>query len=291
MGKLKVALLQILPGSDLRHNLKQGAEYCLKAKELGADIVLFPEMWSHGYDIQKSLNELKASALSSDSSFLRQFCQLVQELKIAIGITFLEQFEPKPRNTFCLIDMTGQIVLTYSKVHTCVFGDEAKLTAGDEFEVSELNTLKGIIKVGAMICFDREFPESARILMLKGAELILVPNACSMGINRIAQLRSRSYENMVAVAMANYPKGVLDCNGHSCAFDAIAYDSEGVERDMLIAKASEHEEILIVEFPIRKLREYRHIEVLGNAYRHPTKYKKIVEKRIEEPFIRDNYVA
>ena len=45
----------------------------------------------------------------------------------------------------------------------------------------------GEVKVGAMICYDREFPESARIMMLKGAELILVPNACPMEINRLSR--------------------------------------------------------------------------------------------------------
>jgi predicted amidohydrolase len=42
-----------------------------------------------------------------------------------------------------------------------------------------------------MICFDREFPESARILMLKGAELILTPNSCPLEENRIGQFRTR----------------------------------------------------------------------------------------------------
>lgn len=55
-----------------------------------------------------------------------------------------------------------------------------------------------------MICYDREFPESARILMPKGAELILVPNACFLEHNRISQLRARAFENTVAVAVANY---------------------------------------------------------------------------------------
>ena len=44
------------------------------------------------------------------------------------------------------------------------------------------------------------------ILMLKGAELILVPNACPMEINRLSQLRSRAYENMTAIATCNYPE-------------------------------------------------------------------------------------
>ena len=55
--------------------------------------------------------------------------------------------------------------------------------------------------------------------MLKGAELILVPNACPMEINRLSQLRARAYENMTAIATCNYPETVPDCNGHSSVFD------------------------------------------------------------------------
>src|SRR5262245_58338923 len=63
--------------------------------------------------------------------------------------------------------------------------EEWTLTPGDDFYVCTLDTEQGELKVGAMICYDREFPESARILMLKGAELILTPNACDMEINRL----------------------------------------------------------------------------------------------------------
>lgn len=59
--------------------------------------------------------------------------------------------------------------------------------------MTDLDTAGGIVKVGAMICYDREFPESARILMLKRAEIILVPNACPMDINRLSQLRAGRY--------------------------------------------------------------------------------------------------
>lgn len=290
MENLKVALLQILPESFLEANLKKGLEYCRKAKGQGADIALFPEMWSCRYDIAKDRDRLKASAITIESPFVDSFRELAMNLRMAVGITILEQYEPLPRNTFCLIDDTGEIILTYAKVHTCVFGDEHNLTAGDDFHVVELKTSKGSVKVGAMICFDREFPESARILMLKGAEIILVPNACYIGINRFAQLRSRAYENMVAVAMANYPRGLSDCNGSSCAFDGIAYNpSETGERDMLVIQAGEHEGIFMADLPIDKLREYRSTEVLGNAYRHPDKYGLLVEERIEAPFIRDDY--
>ncbi len=83
----------------------------------------------------------------------------------------------------------GERKLVYAKVHTCDFDVERELTPGEDFYVCALDTACGEVKVGAMICYDREFPESARVLMLKGAELILVPNACPMEINRLSQLR------------------------------------------------------------------------------------------------------
>ena len=73
--------------------------------------------------------------------------------------------------------------------------------------------------------------------MLKSAEIILVPNACPMEINRLTQLRSRAFENMVGIATCNYPDGKPDCNGHSTAFDGMAYglNDEG-SRDTLICR-------------------------------------------------------
>ena len=95
---------------------------------------------------------------------------------MGIAITFLEENEPKPRNTVCLFDRHGNLKYRYSKIHICNFGeedDEGVLDAGDDFCVEEIDTGKGIIRVGSMICYDREFPECARTLMLKGAELVL----------------------------------------------------------------------------------------------------------------------
>ena len=290
MNNLKVALLQIMPTGTLEGNLQKGLEYCRKAKAMGADIALFPEMWNVGYNIQEDIKELKASAISVDSEFIQSFGKLAGELNMAIGITLLEQFEPLPRNTLCLFDRFGRGVLTYAKVHTCDFGEECRLTAGDDFYVTDLDTEQGSVKVGAMICYDREFPESARILMLKGAELILVPNACPMEINRLSQLRARAYENMVGIATVNYPAEQPDCNGHSTAFDGIAYcpDRPG-SRDTLIIEAGEREGIYIADFPIEEIREYRRREVHGNAYRHPKKYSILVSEEINEPFVRKDY--
>ncbi len=291
MNLLKIALLQMNPCRLLKENLEKGVAYCKKAKEMGADIALFPEMWSNGYHIyDRPAEEWMAEAIPVDSDFINAFGSLARELDMAVGITFLEKQEDNLRNCLILFDRSGERKLTYAKVHTCDFDVERNLTPGEDFYVTALNTACGEVKVGAMICYDREFPESARILMLKGAELILVPNACPMEINRLSQLRARAYENMVAVATCNYPGTVPDCNGGSSVFDGVAY-IPGLDgsRDMCILQADEKEGIYIAELDLDQLRDYRGREVHGNAYRHPRKYALLVDTKIEEPFIREDY--
>ncbi len=288
-ANIRVALLQLMPEGTLEGNLRKGIDYCRQAKELGADIALFPEMWNCGYEIPEDIDRLRSLAIGKGSDFVLAYKELARELDMAVGITFLETFEPRPRNTICLIDRFGREVYTYAKVHTCDFGEECRLTPGEEFYVEDLDTAKGSVKVGSMICYDREFPESARILMLKGAELLLVPNACPMEINRISQLRGRAYENMVGIATVNYPGGQPDCNGHSTAFDGIAYrPSDSGSRDTLIVEADESEGIFLADFPIEEIREYRGREVHGNAYRRPEKYGILVSEEIHEPFVRED---
>lgn len=258
MNNLKVALLQIASENSEKDNLIKGITACKNAKQMGADIALFPEMWNNGYNFSEDAELLKSMSVSENSEFVNAFGTLAAELDMAIGITYLESFEPAPRNSMTLFDRHGKKVFTYAKVHTCDFGDEKYLTAGEDFYVAEIDTTCGNVNIGAMICYDREFPESARILMLKGAEIILVPNACPMEINRLSQLRGRAYENMVGIATCNYPSGQPDCNGHSSAFDGIAYLPElPYSRDTCILEASEKEGIYIAEFDIDMLRDYR----------------------------------
>lgn len=290
MDSLKVALLQLMPeGSEIK-NLRKGFEYCNKAKALDADIALFPEMWNIGYQISEDPDRLRQDAISRDSEFVREFQSLAGELDMAIGITFLESCEPKPKNTVCIFDRHSKLCLVYSKVHTYDHGDEIRLSRGDEFPVNSLETKNGIVQIGAMICYDREFPETARILMLKGAEVILVPNACPMEINRLSQLRGRAYENMLGIATANYPYGNLNCTGHSSAFDGIAYrKGDTVSRNTLVIEAGEREGIYLADFPIEEMREYRRTSDQANSYRRPQLYKKITDATIKEPFVRNNY--
>ncbi len=288
MSMLKIALLQIAPGLTLEENLQKGLSACRQAHQMGADIALFPEMWSNGYRIYgRPVPEWTAEAIPADGPFVSAFGSLAQELGMAIGVTLLERCPSGPRNTLVLFDRFGRRVLIYAKVHTCDFDVERNLTPGDDFYVADLDTAAGTVKVGAMICFDREFPESARILMLQGAELILTPNACPMEINRLAQLRGRAYENMLAIATCNYPAGVPDCNGGSTVFDGVAYlpELEG-SRDTCILQAPEMEGVYLAALDLEQLRAYRASEVHGNAYRRPDRYALLTSPAVRPPFLR-----
>lgn len=289
MNLLKIALLQLTPCGTLEENLEKGIRYCKMAKEMGADIALFPEMWSNGYNIyNRPVEEWKAESIPVDSDFVNIFGKLAGELSLSIGITLLEQYENAPRNTVVLFDRFGERKFVYAKVHTCDFDVERNLTPGEDFYVTDLDTDHGMVKVGVMICYDREFPESARILMLKGAELILVPNACPMEINRLAQLRGRAYENMLAIATCNYPETVPDCNGASSVFDGVAYLPElSASRDTCLLQADGKEGIYMAELDLDQLRRYRESEVHGNAYRRPDKYVLLTDEKVERPFIRE----
>jgi predicted amidohydrolase len=277
-------------GRDKQANLVKGELFCRKAREMGADVALFPEMWSVGmtfFDptIEGDRERWQSLAISHDDRFVQHFRNLARELNMAIALTYLEKWSGSPRNTVSMIDRHGNIVLTYAKVHTCEFDVEEALTPGNDFGVCSLDTEIGEVKIGFMICFDREFPESARVLMLKGAEIILVPNACTLDEPRLIQFKTRAFENMVAVAMTNYADPQE--NGHSIAFDGVVYLVPDAEpRDTLIVEAGESEDVYIATLDLERIRAYRQRESWGNAYRRPRLYEPIVDEHVEPPFIR-----
>jgi len=281
---LKIALVQTVPEPDIETNRINGEKFCRHAKEMGADIVVFPEMYSMGYatiDFEQpdAGEQCKQKAVETDGEFVTYFKNLAKELEMAVLISYLENRNDKLRNSATLFDRYGREVMTYSKVHTLdFFKMEASFEPGEDFYVAELDTRLGPIKTGIMICYDREFPESARVLMLKGAELILTPNACGLDPLRINQFQVRAWENAVVVAMANYVEGRW-FNGHSCAFNA-----NGDE--LLIA--GEEEGVFLAQVNLTEAREIRKNTYWGNAFRRPHKYTNIISNEVQEPFIRKN---
>lgn len=291
MKMIRVALLQMNGcGLERAASLAKGETFCRRARALGADIALFPEMWSTGmtfFDPQRDGERERwqaQQAIGRDDPFVTHFRRLAAELNMAIALTYLERWPGAPRNSVSLIDRRGEIVLTYAKVHTCEFDVECALTPGDGFPVCALSTEQGEVNVGFMICYDREFPESARLLMLGGAELILTPNACTLESHRLTQFRTRAYENMVGVAMTNYAAPQL--NGHSVAYDAAAFRENEEPRDTLVIEAGEREDVYVAAFDLDALRDYRAREAWGNAYRRPRLYARLAAEEVSPPFVR-----
>ena len=296
MSAMKIALVQkrAVPNHPKR-NSELAVQYIREASCLGADLVLFPEMWSNGYAppfdgafddptdpaFEKERKEWLENAVAIESGYVTAVKDAAAKYKIGVCATFLSKTKDKFQNTAIVIDRSGKILLNYAKVHTCDFSLEKLLQHGSEFRVCDFEG----VQIGVMICYDREFPESARVLMLKGAEIILVPNACDMNPLRINQLSTRAFENMVGVAMANYPgKGW----GGSCAFSPVVFDENGNCLDNVIIKANDVlEDILIAEFDMDRMRAYRERETWGNAYRKPEAYTDLVRFEVKAPFIRD----
>lgn len=297
----KIALLQLDSNVNIKENTIKGEIYCRKAKESNADLVVFPEMWSNGYDFlfegeytkdvknvtTDKVTEYYSHALDINSDFIQKFIDLAKELKIAIAITFLEKNigNRQPKNTVCIIDRTGKIILKYSKVHTVDFKMEHFIEPGDNFYTSELDYGRGKVKLGAMICYDRDFPESARILMLQGSEIIICPNACYMNKIRLDELKVRAYENMVGIVTVNY----ANMGGKSSAFTPIVRDENKNEIESKLLVMDDRESIDFVEFNLDNIRTYRKRETLGNTYRKVGIYKELINSNISEPFIRTNF--
>lgn len=292
---LKIAIVQENRHPyDMKGNTEKGINIVKKAKELGADIVLFPECWITGYEFPQvnetleveeiikteAFKEWNELALDENSQCIKAFCNIAKELNIGVVITGYTKGVNRPQNSAFVISKEGEILMKYSKVHTCDFSYEKMLESGDEFKVCDFEG----VKLGVMICYDREYPESARILMLKGAEIVLVPNDCGAMRHRVQALSTRAYENMVGVVMANPPGENAGC---SCAFSPIPWDREGIPVDNVIVMADDKtEDIFMAEYNLEELRHYRSREMMGNTFRKVKAYSELLKDEINEPFKR-----
>ena len=97
-----------------------------------------------------------------------------------------------------------------------------------------------------MVCADREYPETPKLLADMGAEVLLISNACDLTDWHLAMLRTRAFENAVAVAMANY---AAPDNGRSPAYvgdgSSLAEGPPGAE------------DVVVATINLAKLRTYR----------------------------------
>ncbi len=285
MSNFKIAMVQHCASvADIATNTRLAIDFIKQAKNKDADVVLFPECFLTAYyapDIcqtRKPVSEIEShpefvkwceNALSDDSESLNLIRKTAKELQIGVAITCFTKGIKYPQNTAYMINRNGEMILKYSKVHTCDFDWERYLESGTEFRVCEFDG----ICLGVMICYDREYPESARELMLQGAEMILVPNDCENMKPRLMELSVASLQNMVGVAMANPPGANAGC---SCAYHPMVWDDNNPSFDNTIVTATaDFDGIVYANFDLQAIRAYRNSEDLGKyrkvqAYKHLT---------------------
>ena len=138
-AELRIALLQLAgSGYDREASFEHGLAACHRAAEAGADVALFPELWSTGYSFEGGdLGRWRAQAIARDDPWVVAHADLAAELGMAIAATYLERSPAGPRDAVTLFDRRGREVLSYAKVHTCSFDlPEQALAPGAEFPVA-----------------------------------------------------------------------------------------------------------------------------------------------------------
>ncbi|MGY0288530.1 MAG: acyltransferase [Thermoproteota archaeon] len=192
----KVGYVQNEPKfGDVEGNLERVS---LLLRDLEADLLVFPELFSTGY-LFTSVRELeKLSEEISGGITIKFLERLSSELSCSIVAGFPEKAGKTFYNSAVAIKENGDIAGVYRKSH--LFLDEKLLfSPGDTgFNVFNLSGMK----VGIMICFDWIFPEACRVLALKGAEIIAHPANLVLPYAQTAML-ARSIENRVFTITAN----------------------------------------------------------------------------------------
>jgi omega-amidase len=183
---------------DAEANFERVRAWTAEAAHCGSGLVLFPELWYSGYDLEKWP---RYAAPLGEGLFAR-LSALAREHHIALGGSALELKDGHPYNTFTLFDAEGQICAVYRKLHLFgPLGEDRWLRAGDAFTLLEGEWGP----VGLSICYDLRFPEVARRYALQGARLWLLP--AQWPARRIQHwqtlLRARAIENQMFVAAVN----------------------------------------------------------------------------------------
>jgi N-carbamoylputrescine amidase len=175
---VKVAAIQCAFSDSEEENVLKITSYVKEAASKGAQIILPPELFQ-GYYFCRHEDEkffLRAQSVN-ESRILKHFSSLAAQLGVAIPVSFFEKDGPHFYNSLVMMDADGKNLGLYRKSHIPDGpGYEEKFyfkPGNTGFQV--WNTR--FAKVGVGICWDQWFPETARSLVLKGAQILFYPTA------------------------------------------------------------------------------------------------------------------
>ncbi len=157
------------------HNLRTAEDMIHRAAEMGAQIVMTPEVALSGYVGGESERSMAEPIPGPATDVI---AELAQELGVYILFGMSESLDGEFYNAMPVIGPSGELMGIMRKVHINRYESGGGWRNGPDFPVWSFETETGRMKAGIMICYDRELPESARNLILKGADVIFNPLAC-----------------------------------------------------------------------------------------------------------------
>ena len=272
MRNITVAAIQMKCSTVVEENLKKAEEMVRKAAGQGAQVILLPELFEREYFCQQKRYDFYQYALPVDENpAVEMGMRLAKELEVVLPISFYERDGNVLYNSLAWIDADGSLLGVYRKTHIPddhFYQEKFYFTPGNTgFMVFE--TKYGTL--GAGICWDQWFPETARSLALQGAEVIFYPTA--IGSEPILETDSMPHwrrcmqghagANLVPVVAANRigREDVEPCEANAGQKSSlIFYGSSFIadETGELVQSASrDQEEILIQTFDLDQVRDNR----------------------------------
>lgn len=210
--KMRLAVCQMnIIWENKKENYKKAEQFCKKAKELGADLICFPEMSFTGF----SMNTQKTA--EKDNETVNLMKEYAKKYHLALGFGWTKKTEGKAENHYTVID-GEKICGDYIKIHPFSYsGEDQYFQGGTKPCIIEVKGLK----IGLTVCYDLRFPELYQYLSEK-AELILVPANWpkSRSMHWKILLQARAIENQSYIAGINCygDIGQLYYSGDSCVF-------------------------------------------------------------------------
>lgn len=178
MREVTVAATQMAIGWDLPANLDRAETMVREAHGLGGRLILLSELFATPYFCQDQIAAFfDLAAPFQNHPLLARFADLARELGVVLPISFFERSGPTFYNSVMVIDADGAMLGTYRKSHIPDgpgYNEKFYFSPGDT-GFHAWDTAVGRIGVG--ICWDQWFPEAARVMALKGAEILLYPTA------------------------------------------------------------------------------------------------------------------
>ena len=281
---VKVAAIQMAMSWDQSRNLAEAERLVRLAANDGAMIILLPELFMTPYFPQLEKYEyFELATRLEDSIPVNHFKKIAKELHVVLPISYFERNNNVFYNSLAMIDADGKILGNYRKTHIPdgpSYEEKFYFTPGDSgFKV--FKTKYGRLGIG--ICWDQWFPETARILALKGAELIFYPTAIgsepTLPIDSCAHwqnaMKGHAASNLVPVIAANRIGTETD-DDSSMTFYGSSFITD--ETGSIVSHLSRNEVgYITVEFDLSKIEKYRYAWGVFRD-RRPGMYRDILKK-------------